>query len=205
MMTEKLLTTGQACEILNVSRWTLKKWDESGKLPCIRTQGGHRRWRQSDINRLMGIQHQSTANKNETAIYCRVSSHDQKQKGDLDRQKARTLEHCLRQKYSVNPDYIFTEVGSGMNDNRAKLKRLFHLVRSKLIDRVVVEHKDRLTRFNYNYLDSYFSSHGVVIEFIEEVLPKTYEAELVEDVMSLMASLSAKIYGKLGSHSAVNN
>ncbi|NEO29186.1 MAG: hypothetical protein F6K36_01740 [Symploca sp. SIO3C6] len=36
----------------------------------------------------------------------------------------------------------------------------------------------------------------MVIEFMEEVLPKSYEAELVEDVMSVMSSLSAKMYGK---------
>lgn len=83
-----------------------------------------------------------------------------------------------------------------MNDNRPKLKRLFHLVRSKLIERVVIEHKDRLTRFNFAYLDTFFSSHGVVIECMESVLPKSYEAELVEDILSLMASFSAKIYGK---------
>ncbi len=31
---------------------------------------------------------------------------------------------------------------------------------------------------------------------MESVLPKSYEAELVEDILSLMASFSAKIYGK---------
>lgn len=30
----------------------------------------------------------------------------------------------------------------------------------------------------------------------EEMLPKSYEAELVEDIMSLVASSSSKIYGK---------
>ena len=83
-----------------------------------------------------------------------------------------------------------------MNDNRSKLKRLFHLVRSHLINRVLIEHKDRLTRFNYSFLETFFSSHGVVIECLEDVLPKSYEAELVEDIVSLMASMSAKIYGR---------
>ena len=36
------------------------------------------------------------------------------------------------------------------------------------------------------------------IEYLgcEEVLPKSYEAELVEDMLSLLSSFSAKIYGK---------
>jgi predicted site-specific integrase-resolvase len=100
----------------------------------------------------------------------------------------------LKKKYNV--EHIFAEVGSGMNDNRTKLKRLFHLVRSRLVNRVVIEHKDRLTRFNFAYLDAFFSSYGVIIECMEQVLPQTYEAELVEDILSLMASFSAKIYGR---------
>lgn len=33
-------------------------------------------------------------------------------------------------------------------------------------------------------------------EYMKETLPKTYEAELVEDMLSLMSSFSARIYGK---------
>lgn len=43
---------------------------------------------------------------------------------------------------------------------------------------------------------AFFESHGVDIECIEEVLPKSYEAELVEDMISMMSSFSAKIYGR---------
>ncbi|ACK69454.1 Resolvase domain protein [Gloeothece citriformis PCC 7424] len=194
-MKEKLLTTAETCEMLHVSRWTLKKWEDSEELIPIRTKGGHRRYKLSDVNRLIGNKMTSEdTNPDIVAVYCRVSSHEQKTKGDLDRQKARVLEHCLKKKYNV--EYIFTEVGSGMNDNRSQLKRLFHLVRSHLINRVLIEHKDRLTRFNYSFLEAFFSSHGVVIECLENILPKSYEAELVEDIVSLMASMSAKIYGK---------
>jgi predicted site-specific integrase-resolvase len=36
----------------------------------------------------------------------------------------------------------------------------------------------------------------VKIEMVEDVLGKSYESELVEDILSLMASFSAKIYGR---------
>jgi putative resolvase len=193
-MTERLLTTAKVCEMLDVSRWTLRRWEESGELVPVKTKGGHRRFKESEVLRLMGVALNTSDNLEVVAVYTRVSSHEQKQKGDLDRQKARLLEHCIKRKYNV--EHIFTEVGSGMNDNRSKLKRIFHLVRSHLINRVVIEHKDRLTRFNFAYLESFFSSHGVVIDCVEDVLPKSYEAELVKDIVSLMASMSAKIYGK---------
>lgn len=64
------------------------------------------------------------------------------------------------------------------------------------IKKVVVEHSDRLTRFNYKLVELLFTSHGVQVECIEEVLGKSFEDELVKDMLTLMASFSAKIYGK---------
>lgn len=47
--------------------------------------------------------------------------------------------------------------------------------------KIVVQHKDRLIRSNFNILKIFFESHGVEVEYVEETLPKTYEAELIED------------------------
>ena len=76
---------------------------------------------------------------------------------------------------------------------------MFELVESKQIDIVFIEHKDRLSRFCFNYLVSYFNSYGVKIEMVESVMGKGFEQELVEDILYLMASFSAKIYGKRSS------
>jgi predicted site-specific integrase-resolvase len=40
------------------------------------------------------------------------------------------------------------------------------------------------------------SHRGVEIECVEEVFPKSFENELVEDMLSLLSSFSSKIYGK---------
>jgi predicted site-specific integrase-resolvase len=61
---------------------------------------------------------------------------------------------------------------------------------------VVVEYKDRLTRFCFEVFESFFNSHCVEIECVEEVFPKSFENELVEDMLSLLSSFSSKIYGK---------
>jgi predicted site-specific integrase-resolvase len=104
---------------------------------------------------------------------------------------------ALKRGYSIVA--VFDEVGSGMNDNRKKLQKLFELVEKKEIDVVLIEHKDRLSRFCINYLISYFKSYQVRVEWAEDTLQKSYEAELVEDILSLMASFSAKIYGRRSS------
>ena len=58
---DKLLSLKETEKLLNVSKSTLQRWDNSGKLKAIRTEGGHRRYKQSDIERLIG------ENKNENA------------------------------------------------------------------------------------------------------------------------------------------
>lgn len=193
-MEEKLMTIKQVCTALNVSIKTLRLWDESGKLSAIRTVGNHRRYKQSDIYKLIGIDKPSEEVEESVALYSRVSSGEQKTKGDLDRQNTRLTEYAAKKKYKVN--YIFTEVGSGMNDSRAELHQLMKLAIERRITKVVIEHKDRLIRFNFNILKMFFESHNVEVEYVEEVLPKSYEAELIEDMLSLMASFSAKTYGE---------
>lgn len=49
---DRLLTIKEAQKILNVSKTTLQRWDNNGKLKAVRTEGGHRRYKESDINKL---------------------------------------------------------------------------------------------------------------------------------------------------------
>ena len=190
---KKLLSIGKTAEVLGVHIDTLREWDKEGKLVPVKTPGNHRRYKMSDIEAFCGEIKEKTEETGEVrvATYARVSSHEQKAKGDLERQNGRVLAYCV---YKVIKSY--EEVGSGMCDTRAKLRNLFMLVSEKQIDKVIVEHKDRLTRFNFQFLEDFFASHNVKIEWMEEVLGKRYEDELVEDMLTLMSSFSNKIYGK---------
>lgn len=192
-MAKSLLNISQTASRLGVSAKTLRKWDASGKLKALRTKGGHRRYRVEDVNALLGIVEEGLSEM-PVAVYVRVSSHDQKKSGDLDRQKGRVLHHCVERGYTVGP--VLEEVGSGISSKRTKLRRLFKLASEGKISRIVVEHKDRLTRFLFEIFVEFFETYGVEVEWVEETMPKSYEAELVEDILTLMASFSAKIYGR---------
>ena len=50
---DKLLSLKETEKLLNVSKSTLQRWDNSGKLKAIRTEGGHRRYKQSDIDEIL--------------------------------------------------------------------------------------------------------------------------------------------------------
>lgn len=194
MPSKDALTIKQAASILGVSDETLRNWEKKGKITPFHTTGKHRRYHREKIEELAGIsQPQSASTGKRAAIYCRVSSHEQKTKGDLERQVGRVTKEALLRNYTIVT--VLDEVGSGMNDSRKRLQKLFELVQKKEIDVVLIEHKDRLSRFCFHYLEAFFNSYQVRIEKVEEILPKGNEQELVEDILSLMASFSAKIYG----------
>jgi len=191
----KLITIREAAETLSVSTKTLRRWDDTGVLLAIKTNGGHRRYLQDDIDKFTKtyVPKNDNGNKEVVATYSRVSSHKQKQKGDLDRQSIRLSEYCAKKKMFV--EYIIKDVGSGLNDTRNGLNKLINLVIDKKINKVIIEHKDRLTRFQYNLIEKFFNSYGVEIIHVEKN-DVSEEEDLATDIVSLMASFSGKLYGK---------
>ena len=52
---DRLLTLKETGKLLNVSKQTLQRWDNSGKLIAVRTEGGHRRYKLSDIEKIINM------------------------------------------------------------------------------------------------------------------------------------------------------
>lgn len=174
----------------------LDKWDKSGKLKALRTEGGHRRYRQSDIYAIVGIGEEIKSPEDDSkeiivATYARCSTPDQKSHGDIDRQSARIFEYCTKKGYKI--EHIIKDMGSGLNDKRKGFVKLCKLVIDGKIDKVVIEHKDRLTRFQYNLIEMFFNSYGVEIELLDKT-EYTEQQELVNDMMMLITSFSGKVY-----------
>ena len=190
----KILKIGEAAEYLNVSIDTLRKWDKYNKLKPLETAGGHRRYDTDTLDDFIG---KKKKNLEETHIICatyaRVSSNEQSQKGDLDRQSQRLSEYCAKKGLLVT--YIIKDVGSGLNDNRSGFNKLTELIIQKKVNKLVVEHKDRLTRFQFNFIKKMFESYGCEVVVINDI-DVSSEEELATDIISLMASFSGKFYGR---------
>lgn len=119
-------------------------------------------------------------------IYTRVSSSENK--GNLEGQANRLKEFA--EKNGLRIVEIIKEIGSGVNDKRPKLIKLLE---SKEWDVILVEHKDRLTRFGFNYLEVMVRKEGkeiLVVNIAEEV-----KNDLMEDLVSIIYSFSARLYG----------
>ena len=95
--TKPVYKTGEIMEILNISYSTIKVYDKKGTLPIKRTGKGRRVvFREDLLNYLdsKGLLYKDTGLvKKQDVIYARVSSHEQEQKGDLDRQALFLLEN----------------------------------------------------------------------------------------------------------------
>lgn len=50
----ELLTSTQVAELLGVGASSVKRWADSGRLTCVRTPGGHRRFLRSEVDRAFG-------------------------------------------------------------------------------------------------------------------------------------------------------
>src|SRR3982074_3407124 len=79
------------------------------------------------------------------AGYCRVSSADQED--DLERRVGRVVAEATGRGLAVGR--VVSEVGSGMNGRRRKLTELLS---DPAVTVIVVEHRDRLTRFGFEHL-----------------------------------------------------
>ena len=52
---EVLLTPAEVAKMFRVDPKTVTRWAKAGKLTAIRTLGGHRRYRRSEVQALLGI------------------------------------------------------------------------------------------------------------------------------------------------------
>ncbi|WP_256989146.1 IS607 family transposase [Bacillus sp. EB106-08-02-XG196] len=160
------------------------------KIAIVRTLGGRRRIPLSEIERLQGNVKKT---QRKVAIYARVSSNEQKQKGDLKRQISFLSENLPSDFLVVE---TLSDVGSGLNDHRKGLLKLMNLAKERIITDVAIRYKDRLTRFGYAYLEEYFKSHDVTIHVLDsEETTKSAQEELADDLISIITSFSGKLYG----------
>jgi putative resolvase len=130
----------------------------------------------------------SAAEAGRTVVYARVSSHDQRQ--DLDRQVARLTDWATSNGYVVGE--VVTEVGSGLNGKRPKLRRILSDPSASV---VIVERRDRLARFGVEHLEAALSAQRRRVIVIDQ--GETAD-DLVRDMIEVLTSMCARLYGRRG-------
>jgi excisionase family DNA binding protein len=192
----KIFKIAEASKYLGVSINTLKNLSNDNKINSFKTTGSHRRFRQDDLDDYMGIKKEQQEKL--TVIYARCST--LKQKENLDRQKDRLMKYAEKKDYKY---IVIDEIASGINEKRKGLHRLIKLSFEGKVERVLIEYKDRLARFGYEYLEAIFKNLDIKIEIVE-TKEKKYEEELAEDIMKILTCYSARYYGARGGRKKKN-
>lgn len=160
-----------------ISYRTAWQWFKDGKLKGI----------QMDTGTIIIDESDDQSKPIKVAVYARVSSHEMRE--NLDRQAQRLSEYCIAKGWQVSQ--VVKEIASGVNDNRPKL---IDILRDDSITVIVVEHKDRLTRFGFNYIEQLLLTYNRKIEVVN--LAEDGKEDLLQDLTSIIYSFCARMYGQ---------
>ena len=125
------------------------------------------------------------ASERDAVIYARVSD-PSKRKTQLPAQQKRMEDWAVANGYRVVASVA--EVGSGVNDKRRKLTAL---LKRDDWGTLIVEHKDRLTRFGFRLFAEQTGRRILVVN--EAADDRT---DLIQDLVSIIYSFSARLYGR---------
>jgi putative resolvase len=158
-------------------------------------------WRHWHENKLNGYQDPETGtiyvldkdtntpsgSQTRAILYARVSSTTNK--ASLDGQLDRMRQFAAAKGYTIVEER--KEIASGLNENR---KQLLPLLSRQDYDILIVEHKDRLSRFGFTYIEQALTNNGVKLEIINQMDNK--DNELIDDFVSIITSFCSRIYGR---------
>lgn len=150
---------------------TAWRWHNEGRMPVPSRK----------VNGVIFVDAEEQDSDGARVAYARVSSADQR--ADLDRQVARIAT-------SGRVDSVVTEVGSAMNGGRKKFRALLS---NPEVSEIVVEHRDRATRFGFDYLNAALSAQGRTITVLDDA---EVADDLVRDMTEVLTSFCARLYGK---------
>ena len=163
---------------MGISYKTAWRWYKAGKLPG----------KQMDTGTILVMEDEpKRPAPTNVAVYARVSSAENK--SNLDSQAERLVSYCAARGYQVAK--VVKEVGSGINDSRPKF---LALLADPGIGTIVVEHKDRATRFGFRYLETLLKTQGRSIEVVNQAENST--EDLLADLTAIIYSFCARLYGQ---------
>jgi putative resolvase len=172
----------EAAKRLGMGTRTLRRWVVEGRAPSIRSATGRLFIPAWWVEEQSGQRPPSQGVR--CALYVRESSLENK--AALESQKRGLIQYATAKGYQIT--HIVCEIGSGVNDER---KRLHGLLKERDFDVLLVEHKERLSRFGFRWFESLASFRIEVINTAENRVN-----DLMEDLVAILTSFSARLYGQ---------
>lgn len=181
------MKAGKVMEILQISRSTLRRYRNKGILKARELPTG-----QFDFDADSVYLLKNGRSKRQTVLYGRVSTY--KQRTDLKNQMQELADFARAKGYTV--DGAYQDIASGISfKNRRNFFKLLSLILDGKVERVIITHKDRLSRVGYELFEYVFKNYATKIEVVsDEASQKTDEEELFEEIVSLLHCFSMRMY-----------
>lgn len=174
------LSASEIKDLYRITSQTLHNWRLNGHIKFTRLPSG----------KIVYEPITDAKNNRVSVVYARVSN--TKQKGDLDRQITVITEYAVKNGHKI--DQVFSDIASGMNEDRKSFNSMLDLVCNNQIDTIFVSYKDRLTRFGFNYIENLCSRFGTKVEVVNLTREEDFQTELVQDLISIIHHFSMKMY-----------
>jgi len=192
----KLLSTRQAAQMLGLHQTTIVQWCQTGKLKAFKV-GSVYRIPETEVLKFLGITPKESdsisQSSSKVAIYARVS---QKSDKNLENQISLLKQYCNAKGYQI--DYVIKDTASSFNFKRKGLRNLLDLVIQKKIDKVVIYHKDRLSRIAFDLFEYIFTKFNVDIEILDNDDKNLHDwqiKDLTDELISFIHYITSRLYG----------
>ena len=163
-------------KLMGVSYRTAHRWFAANKIP-------HRVEQLSTGTIIVHVEDKKVNTR--VYVYTRVSTYERKD--CLDGQASRCVQFANSIGLSV--DKVVKEIASGMNDKRKKLMDML----DDSPTHIIVENKDRLTRFGFNYIEKLLNKQGCTVLVLNK--DDNDEHDLLRDFVSVITSFCCRLYG----------
>ena len=186
-LTANIYKTKDVAAMVGVTTKTLREWDSQSPIFKHTKYSNFSYMEKETLIEFLnkkGLLYNDPQDNTRDVVYARVSSHKQKESGDLDRQVLHLVQSCPNLQNAL----ILSEVGNGLNDKRKKFNQLLQMILNDEVNWVFITYKDCLTRFGFHYIETICQHHQVEIVVVnQDDKRQTIEEELANDLMSLIA------------------
>lgn len=182
-----IIRVKQAADFLEVTPDTVRKWCNAGKLPFHKNVSGQRIFDMNELieykNKKPGIEEKTSKPPQKIAFYVRSSDNN-----DV---IIETQISILTKEFG-NPDRIFRDKASGLNEKRKGLNLLLDSIEKKEFSIIAATNKDRITRLGFSYVERICKANNVELKIANSDETKDPHEILIQDFMSLLVMLGMR-------------
>jgi predicted site-specific integrase-resolvase len=154
------MKANEVLKLLRISRPTLTIYVKKGLIKGIKLPNGYYDYNEESVYAFL-----NRDIPRKVIAYARVSTN--KQKKDLENQIEFIKNYCFQNGIILNE--IYQDIASGMKLNRDNLMILIKEIIKYKIKKVIISHKDRLSRIGFELFRDLFKEFGVEILVVNEL------------------------------------